>query len=178
VNANCPRCQKPLEQAQLDNLTARFCRDCKGMLLAHADLMQVVEASWRAVPKDKAESTPFRTPDGWQRDPEFRCPDCGKTMEKYGYMGLGAIQIDRCEHCSLVWLDGDELQNMVLALAKSNYRSEGAYRREKDQSIDLTTGALPPGAYARTNWLFPEDRGRTGEEIAVAAQLLLSLLFR
>ena len=67
---------------------------------------------------------------------------------------------------------------MVLALAKSNYRSEGAYRRGKQESIDLIAGALPPGAYASANWLFPEDRGGTGEEIAVAAQALLSLLLR
>jgi Zn-finger nucleic acid-binding protein len=148
------------------------------MLLAHADLARVIETSWPAVPEDKAESTPFRAPEGWQKEPTFRCPDCGQPMEKYGYMGMGAIQIDRCEQCSLVWLDADELQNMVLALAKSSYRSENAYRREKEQNIDLTTGSLPPGAYARTNWLFPEDRGGTGEEIAEAAQALLSLLLR
>lgn len=146
------------------------------MLLAHPDLAQVIEASWRAVPEEKAESTPFRTPDGWQKEPQFRCPDCGQPMEKYGYMGIAAIQIDRCEQCSLVWLDADELQNMVLALARSQYRSERALKAEEQDDLDLGHAGMPM-QYRRNNmWLFGGNA--SGEVPLVAAQALLSLLLR
>jgi Zn-finger nucleic acid-binding protein len=139
VSAGCPRCQKPLEEAQLDNLTARICRDCKGMLLAHEDLMNVIDASWRAVTEKSAEETQFHVKDAARTDPVLRCPDCGQPMEKYGYMGMLAIQIDRCERCSLVWLDADELQNMVLAFAKDNYRS-GAREKVTADAFDPLLG--------------------------------------
>ena len=53
------------------------------------------------------------------RDPVLKCPDCSAAMDKYGYMGMKAILIDRCDHCALIWLDADELPNMVTALASA-----------------------------------------------------------
>jgi Zn-finger nucleic acid-binding protein len=177
VSANCPRCARPLEEEQLDQLTFRCCRACKGMLMPHADLIGVLDRSWHAVPKEKAETTAFRVSEGWQDEPTFLCPDCSQTMEKYGYMGIGAIQIDRCDPCALVWLDADELQNMVLALAKTNYRSEDIYLREREESIDLGATASLPGAYPNTAWLFPDNNAMDGTRAAiVAAQILLRLL--
>lgn len=117
----CLRCQKPLEEQQVDTVLARFCCDCKGMLLAHADLSRVLEESWRHVTPNEARELMFHRSERAQTEAVFHCPDCAQPMEKYGYMGWSAIPIDRCDRCSLVWLDSDELQNMILALAKSNY---------------------------------------------------------
>ena len=176
MSANCPRCAKALEEEQLDELLFRCCRDCKGMLLLHTDLIGVLEKSWHAVPRETAEATAFRVTDGWQNEPKFRCPDCSQTMEKYGYMGIAAIQIDRCDPCGLVWLDADELQNMVLALAKTNYRSETAWRESQRESLDIAEvgvqGASIPAVGTR-GWLFA---GR-GSNLAPAVSLL-SLLLR
>jgi Zn-finger nucleic acid-binding protein len=175
VSANCPRCTKPLQDQQLDELSFRCCPDCKGMLILHPELIDVIERSWHAVPREKAETTSFRTPEGWQNAPALPCPDCLQTMEKYGYMGIGAIQINRCDPCTLLWLDADELQNMVLALAKTNYRSEDTYLREKEESVDGSSAALLPGGYASANWLFPDQRlGVRG--VVIAADILLRLL--
>jgi hypothetical protein len=46
---------------------------------------------------ETAETTEFRPTEGWQNEPKYLCPDCRQTMEKYGYMGIAAIQIDRCD---------------------------------------------------------------------------------
>ena len=97
-------------------------------------------------------------------------------MERYGYMGIAAVQIDRCDRCALVWLDTDELQNMVLALAKTNYRSERSQQSVERARIDLTTGMMPPVAHAGGQWLFPELEGYTNG--IVLAQTLLRLLLR
>jgi Zn-finger nucleic acid-binding protein len=92
-------------------------------------------------------------------------------MEKYGYMGIAAVQIDRCERCSMVWLDADELQNMVIALAQSNYRSERAFRREQEQRITLSTGGGLPENAQRQHYL-----GMMFDDGVLASQVLVQLL--
>jgi len=174
VRANCPRCTKPLEDQQLDAVAFRCCRDCKGMLMRHTDLIGVLESSWHAVPQETAEATSFRAPEGWQNAPALSYPDCHRTMDKYGYMGLAAIQISRCDPCAEIWLDADELQNMVLALAQSNYRSESALEKSTRESLDIAEmgiqGARTVGV-GRYGWLF------TGQRSAIVPAInLLSLL--
>ncbi|HVM59562.1 MAG TPA: zf-TFIIB domain-containing protein [Verrucomicrobiae bacterium] len=177
MSANCPHCAKPLEDQQLDNVAFRCCRDCRGMLILHTDLIGVLENSWHAVPPDKAEEISFRAPEGWQNQGALRCPDCHQTMEKYGYMGLAAIQINRCDACAEIWLDADELQNMALALAKSNYRSDADRERTKREEMDIgEAGVHGTGRGAGLTsgaWLFPEKQTNP-----VPVLLLLSLLLR
>ena len=173
----CPRCGKPLETMQVDTLNARMCRACTGMLLTHADLVNVIEASWRAVTEETADATPLRAPDGWLNEPTFNCPDCAQPMEKYGYMGIAAIQVDRCDVCGLVWLDADELQNMVLALAKENYRSEHERVEIETRQVDVWPVAVANAAPKQGNWLFVGSK-HDGGPVAVLAQVLLRLLLR
>lgn len=175
MSASCPRCAKALEEEQLDELSFRCCRDCKGMLLLHTDLIGVLEKSWHAVPREKAETTSFRVTEGWQNEPKYNCPDCSQTMEKYGYMGIGAVQIDRCDPCALVWLDADELQNMVLALAKTNYRSEAARQELQRERVDIAEAGVQGARVASIGtrgWLFA---GR-GPNLVPAISLLRLLL--
>lgn len=178
VSANCPHCAKPLEEQQLDTLSFRCCRACKGMLLLHRDLIDVLEKSWHAVSRETAEAAAFRATEGWQNEPKFPCPDCYQSMDKYGYMGIAAIQIDRCDPCALVWLDADKLQNMVLALAKSNYRSESERQRLQQEGMDIVeVGIQGAGQVGRRHgsyaWVF-DGNGQT----FVVAQTLLRLLLR
>ena len=180
MSSGCPRCGKSLEAAQVNEISVRLCGACKGLLIAHPALTKVADQSWRAVPEKVAEETAFRRSAGIEREPIYACPDCHRPMEKYGYMGLAAITIDRCETCALVWLDADELQNLVLALAKSNYRSARALRAELDQPDIVGVGMAGAGAMAGRlpgAWLFGDASGTTGQVVAVA-QVLLNLLLR
>jgi Zn-finger nucleic acid-binding protein len=166
-----------LETAQVDTIQVRLCQACRGVLLAHPDLVQMLEVSWRAISEKQAEETQFRTSENWQKEIALHCPDCGRIMEKYGYMGIGAIQIDRCDPCALVWLDTDELQNMVLALAKSNYRSERALKIERESAIDLARGSVPPVGPDGNLWLFPKQE-KGPETITVVALQLLQMFLK
>ncbi len=147
------------------------------MLLLHRDLIEVLEKSWHAVSRETAETTAFRPTEGWQKEPRFPCPECHQPMEKYGYMGIAAIQIDRCDPCALVWLDADELQNIVLALAKSNYRSESERQKSERERVDIVEvgvqGASQVGRRGSHGWVF-NGSGQT----LVVAQTLLRLLLR
>lgn len=181
MSANCPRCTKPLEDQQLDAVAFRCCRDCKGMLMLHTDLIGILESSWHAVPRDRVEEIDFRAPQSWQNQPALQCPDCHRTMDKYGYMGLAAIQINRCDPCSEIWLDADELQNMVLALAKSNYRSESAWEKSQREQILLPgvggQGTDPNQAPNSLDWLFGgRHSGGIVPPIVPAINLLAMLL--
>ena len=93
-------------------------------------------------------------------------------------MGLAAVTIDRCDRCSLFWLDANELQNMVLALAKTNYRSEQR-RRDEEQGFDpLAAGVaatVPANLSAIANPLSRWMRPGAGAP-QVVAQILLDLL--
>jgi Zn-finger nucleic acid-binding protein len=127
-------------------------------------LIDALEKSWHAVSRETAEATAFCTTDGWQNEPKFPCPDCHQTVEKYGYMGIAVIQIDRCNPCALVWLDADELQNMVLALAKTNYRSEASWQKLQRERVDIGEvggqGGSQVGRQAgRYGWVFGGHRG-------------------
>lgn len=177
MSASCPKCRQVLEDVQVDTINARVCRACAGMLLAHPELVQIVESSWRAVPEKVAEETPLHAPDGWQNEPMFHCPDCSAAMEKYGYMGIAAIQIDRCDGCNLVWLDANELQNMMLACAKSYRRSDAATKQALDDAIGpvLTSVALPAGR--QSNWLFGRHADY-GDDGVVLAETLLRMVLR
>ncbi len=148
------------------------------MLLLHRDLIDVLEKSWHTVSCETAETMAFRAAEGWQDEPKFLCPDCHQAMEKYGYMGIGAIQIDRCDPCALMWLDADELQNMVLALAKTNYRAETAWQESKERDWDIITPVdlSDPGVRATGGgpwWLYGAGDYQLGPAFS-----LLSLLFR
>jgi Zn-finger nucleic acid-binding protein len=146
--AACPRCRQPLVQNQVDEFTVRLCVPCKGMLLPHADLVKILERSWHIVTPEAAERLEFHATDPLKTESAFLCPDCGRPMEKYGYMGLAAIPIDYCDLCALLWLDADELQSMVLALAKDNYRSERALHNEWARRIELAHATVPPAGAA------------------------------
>lgn len=94
-------------------------------------------------------------------------------MDKYGYMGLAAIQSDRCDRCESLWLDAEELQKTVVALARTNYRTERALRRERQTQPDIASAGMR-GAVAGGAVAWPEMPGADGVLTVVA--LLLRLL--
>ncbi|MBM3858038.1 MAG: hypothetical protein FJ395_00130 [Verrucomicrobia bacterium] len=139
--SDCPRCTKPLETAQVDLFEVLLCRSCAGALINHADLATMLETSWRSIPIEVAEAKTFLASPQALPDPALQCPFCRRAMEKYGYLGLSAVTIDRCDACNRIWLDADELPNMLLALAKTNYRSAA---RAKLAESSLLAGGLAP----------------------------------
>jgi Zn-finger nucleic acid-binding protein len=172
--AGCPRCRQPLVENQVDEFTVRLCVPCKGVFLSHADLGNILDRSWRAVTPEVAEKLEFHATDALQTELVYLCPDCRQAMEKYGYMGMSAIPIDRCDRCDWLWLDSDELQNMVLALAKDNYRSERTRRRESAGRIELAHAVMPGASRTGLPWLFG-NRPAAGAEVVMT---LLGLLLR
>jgi len=179
--SDCPRCAKPLEPAQVDNYTVRHCSACSGVLAAHRDIAEILDGSWRCIPSAVAESTPFLKPER-TAEATLRCPDCLQPMEKYGYMSLAAISIDRCDRCALLWLDASELQNMLLALAKSNYRTEKRLRDKRNEFSPLSAGlvgAIPGNMAPLTDVILRYHTQKMADDAKqVALAVLLRILLR
>jgi Zn-finger nucleic acid-binding protein len=170
---SCPRCRQELVENQVDEFTVQLCVPCKGVFVPHADVVKILDRSWRAVSPEEAEKAAFVAPADWQAEPVLPCPRCAAAMSKYGYMGLAAIQLDRCDRCQSLWLDAEELQKMVLALARTNYRSERALRRERETMHDITSAGMRGAVAGRdVTWeKMPEADG-----VLTVAALLLRLL--
>jgi Zn-finger nucleic acid-binding protein len=179
----CFRCEKPLEVSQVDYIAVRMCPPCSSVLIRHEDLTQILDQSWRSVPRETVVTESFHTTSKPEAERTFYCPDCRQPMEKYGYMGLNAIMIDRCHTCSLIWLDADELQNMVLVYAREQYRLKDRREKAKRDSFDIVSaGMASAGTTVQSDmWLY---RGRrppvdeTGDMLPLAVNLLSLLLRR
>ncbi len=50
--------------------------------------------------------------------PQRPCPACGEKMDVHPYSGPGNAIIDACRICQMVWLDNQELAQIVKAAGK------------------------------------------------------------
>jgi Zn-finger nucleic acid-binding protein len=108
----CPICARHLSDGSLETHSLRYCTGCHGMLIAMEGLMGLVEAlrSRRDRFSGRIER---RSPLDAER--HLRCPSCGSEMDGHPYGGGGNVNVDSCEKCDLVWLDGGELRRIVTA---------------------------------------------------------------
>jgi|SRR5579872_47074 len=108
----CPACQALLSNGTIQNRPVLFCTQCRGMLVSIDQFLPLVE--WlRALRRPTGSDILAR--DNSDADRGFTCPMCDKTMTGHPYGGPGNVNIDTCEPCSVIWLDHDELQRIVMA---------------------------------------------------------------
>lgn len=102
----CPVCARRLEEAAIEGHLVKTCPNCRGILARRRAFGIIVEKRRAA----HAERAPFATP---IRDEErlrrLRCPGCGQPMDNHEYLGPGAVMVDTCGDCALIWLDRGEI---------------------------------------------------------------------
>lgn len=103
---DCPCCELELVEAAVDGRPAKYCDQCRGILIEAPVFAQV---SWnRRVKYRGPELTPSPVdPEEIQRS--LDCPQCQQPMEVHPHYGSGRAVIDSCHRCHLVWLDNSEL---------------------------------------------------------------------
>jgi Zn-finger nucleic acid-binding protein len=106
LDADCPLCKKPLISGQLEGEEVYHCSECKGMLVPGVRFQHIVRAL-RA--RHRGEKLPFRPLDRRALKRQLDCPVCERPMEAHAYLGPGAVALDSCHACSLIWLDHGEL---------------------------------------------------------------------
>lgn len=108
----CPACQALLSDGTIQGKSVLYCTKCRGLLVSISNFLPLVEFL-RALRRPTGSDIQAR--DNSDADRHFTCPHCDKTMTGHPYGGPGNVNIDTCESCSVVWLDRNELQRIVMA---------------------------------------------------------------
>lgn len=103
---SCPICQQLLARAVLVEEEVLTCRTCRGLLADNSAFADVIRRL-RAVCETRDERPEPIDPSEYDR--VLTCPGCGKRMETHPYYGPGAVVVDTCARCRLIWLDFGEL---------------------------------------------------------------------
>jgi LSD1 subclass zinc finger protein len=107
----CPVCAVPLFNATLAGIEIQSCKRCHGMLVAMARFEPLIEQ----VSENGGGSESSSTADKSELGRKINCPGCRRTMDAHFYYGGGHAVIEGCENCSLNWLDGGVLMQIVRA---------------------------------------------------------------
>ncbi len=105
----CPICKIPVYPATLDSHEVIHCAECEGLGVSREVMMKLQPQGKKEVqigPEEREHKTPaFFEP---RKKPSFLiCPFCGKRMEP---VKLGKTELDVCEKCAGLWLEGPKLE--------------------------------------------------------------------
>jgi Zn-finger nucleic acid-binding protein len=104
----CPICKIPVYPAALDNHEVIHCAECEGLGVRREVMMKLQPQGKKEIQigaEEKAHKTPaFFEPR--QKPPFLICPFCSKRMAG---VKLGKIELDQCEKCGSIWLEGPKL---------------------------------------------------------------------
>ncbi len=103
---NCPVCKESLGIIKHEGQELHRCISCSGLLLDTDTFKEIQKENDRylSVLLEKPEKTANNKLRG-----ERKCPECGKKMKCMDFEWDASIEIDVCESCSMIWLDGGEL---------------------------------------------------------------------
>ncbi len=125
----CPICAQLVSDGSLETHSLKYCVNCHGMLIAMEHFIDLVEAL--RVRRDHF-SGPIQPRSSTDAARHLRCPSCGSEMDAHPYGGGGNVNVDSCEACGLVWLDGGELRRIVAAPDREPLNLERAGRGGED----------------------------------------------
>ena len=108
----CPACQALLSDGNIQGKPVLYCTKCRGLLVSIDRFLPLIEFL-RALARPSGSDIQPR--DNSDADRNVACPTCAKTMVGHPYGGPGNVNIDTCEACSVIWLDRNELQRIVMA---------------------------------------------------------------
>ncbi len=119
--ASCPICKIPLYYASLDSQEVLHCAECKGLGLSREVMMKLQPQGDKKI-RIGAEERLHKRPaffEPRQKPPFLICPFCGKRMEA---VKLGKSELDKCEKCASLWLEGPKLEMLAEMIGPYKFR--------------------------------------------------------
>jgi len=111
-SAPCPICASRLSDGSLESHALKYCVKCHGMLIPMDQLAELVDTL--RIKRDRF-AKPILPRSLADSSRHLHCPLCGAEFDAHPYGGGGNINVDSCERCGRVWLDGGELRRIVTA---------------------------------------------------------------
>lgn len=105
----CPVCVKPLALASIADQRVLHCTNCRGVYVGNTAFRQIVDAL-HGQSRGTGAAKPI-DPEEYGRN--VNCPACKRRMDTHPYYGPGAVVIDSCSACHMIWLDHGELDIVV-----------------------------------------------------------------
>ncbi len=102
----CPICEMDLTEALIERYPVLHCEKCRGVLATNDEFLKIVRKI-RSESKDVQRDHVAINPTELKR--QVGCPRCSKTMDVHPYYGPGAVVIDTCPRCQVIWLDHGEI---------------------------------------------------------------------
>jgi uncharacterized protein len=103
----CPRDKSVLVGTDYKRVTIDYCPYCNGSWLDKTELAQITRKERDVLSLhegDSIESLPTSP---------FSCPRCGGSLKITHYTGEKEVEIDICTGCGGIWLDTDELKEIL-----------------------------------------------------------------
>ena len=117
----CPVCHVALVSGAIEGHSLLHCAKCRGVLATN-DAFGVIVPILRARGTDDPGPRKPINPEDLQR--QVQCPQCRRVMDVHPYYGPGAVVVDTCFQCRLIWLDHGEIAAIERAPGRRPGRPE------------------------------------------------------
>jgi uncharacterized protein len=110
----CPKCSIDLKTREIQHVEVDECEKCEGVWFEHDELRKVKDntdndLNWMDFDILKHRDR-FKA-----KGSNYKCPNCSAPMYVLDYDST-KVEIDYCSNCQGIWLDKNELQNIIDAL--------------------------------------------------------------
>lgn len=138
---NCPRCQKPLQGANVGSSLLYECLNCGGLWVEVEVFERVCQAQEEQEAVLRSENIGFFSATSSEQKSAklyIPCPVCGNIMNRMNFAGCSGIIVDWCKSHG-TWFDSKELQQIVHFIQKGGLKK--SRERERGFASPTTTSA-------------------------------------
>ena len=160
----CPQCAANLQSTVYEGVPIHTCNTCGGEFVGGEEFRRIVDnrkERFDAKMQDElAACKPTFGVVSSQPDRSLTCPACGQSMKVANYAGDSGIFVDRCDVCSGLWLDHEELEKVQIVMerwaedAKPQIQAiAGQLEMARRKAADSGTGSFRGSRFAFVNAL-------------------------
>lgn len=113
---DCPVCKEPMGSLEHEGHRLYRCIGCTGLLLSQETLKDIQKEDDERLKALLMGSEDHPSAKRGKR----KCPACGKQMKSVAFEWDAGFEVDVCDPCGLIWLDGGEIR-MVHEFTKKEH---------------------------------------------------------
>ncbi len=111
----CPVCKESMIVLELNEIEIDYCPSCEGIWLDAGELELMIEDEKE---RERILTTFHIAHDHHEK--KYKCPACGKKMEKVHVGDNKEVLIDKCPYNDGLWFDKGELKKVIKLASEEN----------------------------------------------------------